>query len=667
MNFPHLLPAPRRVKLRRQHCAEFDSPPLSVSGVSSAVINAVNLICGNLPPFDPPAGAKLSDGLADRIPLFDPGLTDHPLFIPAAEKAARSRPPEIIVQMGQGFAPKFPSIGQPGFDAVEIRQQAYRVTVSNRPRGAKQPAVMIQTETETAVRYALLTLAQILRFNGRKMPGLSIEDAPVFKHRGFMLDVSRDRVPLLSELEKLIDLLASLKYNHFQLYTEHTFAYAGHEEVWHEASPLTAEEVHHLDGYCADRDIVLAANQNCFGHLTRWLKHSRYQSLAETIGEWKFREHLRSGPFSLCPTEPGSLEFVEDLLDQLLPNFTSGLLNVGCDETYDVGQGRSLESVAKEGFFRICWSFVEKIFKASRKRGFRPMFWADLLLRDDAPFDVDIGDAVALVWGYEPHEPWEDWLSKANARRCEVWVCPGTSSWCSITGRSSERSRNLNEAAKAGSENGAVGMLVTEWGDSGHRQQFPLTLAGIAAGAGAAWNAEGVGALSLTASLPVFGDWSETIGPWLETIGDTDYLARRKAGSSSADSNAPIPLTNRTFLFDEMERSRRMDYRPIKRDYLDNARETLETIVPFDESSLDPLTADECRHLMKVARWALDKSYAVRFPEGDIAPVWSRLRAEMLEIIEEHQRLWLARSRPGGLEDSCRCYQALVEDIDLDV
>ena len=41
--------------------------------------------------------------------------------------------------------------------------------------------------------------------------------------------------------------------------------------------------------------------------------------------------------FSLNPTDPRSLEFIEGLYDQLLPCFTSRLFNVGCDETFDIG------------------------------------------------------------------------------------------------------------------------------------------------------------------------------------------------------------------------------------------------------------------------------------------------------------------------------------------
>ena len=62
-----------------------------------------------------------------------------------------------------------------------------------------------------------------------------------------MLDVSRDKVPTLATLKRIVDLLERFGYNQFQLYTEHTFAYSRHRAVWKDASPLTAEEIRELE------------------------------------------------------------------------------------------------------------------------------------------------------------------------------------------------------------------------------------------------------------------------------------------------------------------------------------------------------------------------------------------------------------------------------------
>ncbi len=121
------------------------------------------------------------------------------------------------------------------------------------------------------------------------LPRLRIEDHPDFPVRGWMLDVSRDRVPTRETLAMMLDWMDALRLNHLQLYTEHTFAYREHETVWRDASPITADDVHWLDAACAERGIELCANQNLFGHMARWLSHDAYRSRAEAPEGWKTR------------------------------------------------------------------------------------------------------------------------------------------------------------------------------------------------------------------------------------------------------------------------------------------------------------------------------------------------------------------------------------------
>ncbi|NBN94900.1 MAG: hypothetical protein EBV31_04610 [Verrucomicrobia bacterium] len=89
------------------------------------------------------------------------------------------------------------------------------------------------------VLYGAQTLRQIAEQYPAELPHLEITDSPDLPVRGFMLDVSRTRVPTQSELLALIRALGRLRVNQLQLYVEHTFAFRGHEDAWKDASPLT--------------------------------------------------------------------------------------------------------------------------------------------------------------------------------------------------------------------------------------------------------------------------------------------------------------------------------------------------------------------------------------------------------------------------------------------
>ncbi len=515
-------------------------------------------------------------------------------------------------------------------------------------------------------RHAAATLAQLRIQYGNTLPCLVIDDAPVFAKRGVMLDISRDRVPTMAQLYELVDTLASWKLNHLQLYTEHTFAYVGHDDVWRDASPMTAEEVRALDIYCRARGIELAANQNCFGHLSSWFKHSRYTPLAEITptGTWDFNGLVtRTGGFSLCPSDPRSLALVDDLLGQLLPLFNSSLVNIGCDETFDVGQGRSRYEVSRRGRAAVYLEFVAKVCAVAKKHGKRPQFWADIALEHPEALSELPENLIGLAWGYEPDAPFAKWCDQLRTADREVWVCPGTSCWRSITGRTTERNGNMLAAARDGASHGAAGYLVTVWGDLGHRQQWPITLHALAEGAHRAWSGE-TEYDSRTSSLHGFGDKSLSIGAWLDTIGDVDRHLRIIGGRPTAD-NSPTPLRNSSALFVDSTKSLNDPWIGTLNDW----KQLTQKLGELRPAITDGRWADECYQTWLTARSAAARGL-LRRTGGDsgvmraepevFRPLAQELRDQVLDL---HRKTWLQRSRPGGLDASCAHYQRLIDEL----
>ncbi len=291
----------------------------------------------------------------------------------------------------------------------------------------------------------------------------------MFETRGYMLDISRDRVPTMRTLRLIVDILARYRYNQFQLYTEHTFAYEGHESVWEEADPMTPAEIAKLQAYCEMQGVELVPNQNTFGHMERWLTNPKYNSLAKypkggAVTPWGT---VKKHPTTLDPANPGSLALVEDLLSQLLPNFDSKLVNIGCDETFEIDDPEEY------------LGFLLKVADAARRRGKRPMFWGDIVLRHPELVARLPKDMIALDWGYEGNHPFERDAATLRASGLDFYVCPGTSAWRSLAGRVENMRENLESAEKWGRLYGAKGYLLTDWGDEGHWQPLAASLPGI--------------------------------------------------------------------------------------------------------------------------------------------------------------------------------------------
>ena len=272
--------------------------------------------------------------------------------------------------------------------------QGYRIDI-------EAGRIVLASSDVAGARYASDTLTQILGQCSGKLPRLTIQDWPDFPLRGYMLDISRDRVPTRKTLARIVDLLDLFRINHLQLYTEHTFAYSEHEVVWRDASPITVEDLAWLDNYCRDRSIELSANQNCFGHMGRWLAHPEYKDLAEAPEGWttSWGAHWKAGV--LYP-DSRSFDLVRGLFDELLPCFSSQRVNINCDETFELGKGRSAEAVRERGRGRVYLDFLQRILADLHGRDKEVLFWGDVVRQHpELVGELPRDDTTALVWHYE--------------------------------------------------------------------------------------------------------------------------------------------------------------------------------------------------------------------------------------------------------------------------
>lgn len=108
-----------------------------------------------------------------------------------------------------------------------------------------------------------------------------------------MIDISRNKIPQLETLYRIIDLISDLKFNQLQLYIEGSpFAYESFPQVWELETPLTGEEILLIDAYCRERYIELVPNQNSFGHMEHWLSRPEFNHLAEIPGGFMTPAHF---------------------------------------------------------------------------------------------------------------------------------------------------------------------------------------------------------------------------------------------------------------------------------------------------------------------------------------------------------------------------------------
>jgi hypothetical protein len=303
-----------------------------------------------------------------------------------------------------------------------------------------------------------------------------------------MLDISRGRVPRIETLLGLVDHLADFKINEFQLYIEHTFAYPEYRAVWRDWGALTGGEIRKLDARCRELGIDLVPNQNSFGHMRHWLAYPPLKKLAEVAAPYESDQcQFLRFPSTLAPAHPGTLPFLAGLYDELLRHFSSRFLNVGCDETWDLGRGQSKALCERWGAGSVYFKFLTKIHREVRSRGRRMMFWGDMILQHRELIARLPRGVVALDWGYEAGHPFNAEARLFSRAGLDFYVCPGTSTWMTLVGRHDNALANLKNAAIAGRRHGATGYLVTDWGDGGHPQPLAVSYLPYLAGASLGW------------------------------------------------------------------------------------------------------------------------------------------------------------------------------------
>ena len=356
-----------------------------------------------------------------------------------------------------------------------IKPQGYTLKIDEK--------IVIEYSQASGAFYAFTTLKQLI-LGEQGLMKIEIEDWPEIENRGIMFDVSRGRATTLKLLKDMVDLMAFLKYNQFQLYFDAiVFEYPGLQEFTKGHACYTAEELNELKEYCKERFIELVPNQNSFGHMEKWIQKEKFAHLGIVRDDGK-------NSTTINPLDEGSIKLVDKIFGSLLPFFDSEFINIGCDETFELGQGQTKEACEKYGVGRVYMDYLLKLHKLiTEKYGKTPMFWDDIAMHHPELIPELPKDMVVIEWGYEFDHPYEKHLKLLHDLGLRFYVAPGTSTWNCFGSRSVNMIENLRTCAKAAIKYGCEGYLLTDWGDGGHPQPHACSFGAYVIGAIYGWHA----------------------------------------------------------------------------------------------------------------------------------------------------------------------------------
>lgn len=219
--------------------------------------------------------------------------------------------------------------------------------------------VRIKAATEKGIFYGIQTLRKAMPADVKPgtlvaLPAVRIEDYPRLSYRGTMLDVGRHYFPV-AYLKQFIDLLALHNINTFhwhltedqgwrieiKKYPELTNVGSKRKEtiVNYETKEMdgkpyegyyTQDEVREIVAYAAERYITVIPEIDMPGHMTAAL--ASYPELGCTGGPYEVATQFGVFPEVLCGGNEKTLQFVKDVLTEVMELFPSPYIHIGGDE-----------------------------------------------------------------------------------------------------------------------------------------------------------------------------------------------------------------------------------------------------------------------------------------------------------------------------------------------
>lgn len=245
----------------------------------------------------------------------------------AAKAAADAKPTVLMQKLDNASSP-----------------EAYRLHVTT-------DSIVISAASADAFRYAWQTVEQL---NTRKgIMACDVDDAPAYKWRSLMIDVSRHFFPI-DFLKKQIDVMAQYKFNRLHIHLTDAagwrieikryprltnFAAWRPEALWKDWSNngakytqegtdgayggyYTQEQLRDLVAYASQRGITIVPEIEMPGHSEEVL--TAYPELSCTHEPYKQSD--------FCPGSIATYDFLENVLKEVMDIFPSEYIHVGGDE-----------------------------------------------------------------------------------------------------------------------------------------------------------------------------------------------------------------------------------------------------------------------------------------------------------------------------------------------
>ncbi len=296
-----------------------------------------------------------------------------------------------------------------------------------------------------------------------------------YQYFGVMLDVSRNAVMKVEEVERFIDHLAKMGYNCLELYAEDTYKIEGEPFFGYMRGGYSKEEIRRMDKYAQSRGVELIPCVQTLAHFGTLMKLPKYQEVRDVSD-------------ILLIDEPKTYELIEKIFKTLAECFSSRNVNIGMDEAHMVGLGKYLDQHGYTDRFMLMTKHLNKVVEIAEKYGFTCHMWSDMFFRlqkqgeyrvmnSKIPQKIidNLPEKIELVyWDYysEDIAMYDSMFDSHEDCKREIWFGGGAWSWRGFAPVNGFSMLTMKPAIESVIKHGIDKVFLTMWGDNGKECSF---------------------------------------------------------------------------------------------------------------------------------------------------------------------------------------------------
>lgn len=296
------------------------------------------------------------------------------------------------------------------------------------------------------------------------------QDMP-FRTLGVMYDCSRNSVPTVKTLQKILLKMALMGYNNLMLYTEETYTVESRPEFGHYRGRYSPLELRAVDDFAYALGIELIPCVQALAHLERFLR-------------WPTTASIKDTECILLSGNAQAHALLEEMILSISGCVRSKRIHLGLDEAHGLGLGRCLAINGYRKPEAILTEHLAVVRDICVKHGLRPMMWGDMIFRmniEGADYydpDVVLPEGTAdiipkeyelIYWDYYHTE--EAFYSKYIEEHLKQGIKPlfaaGVCSWIGMVPNLLRTAVTTAQGVRAAKKHALEEMFLCVWKDDG--------------------------------------------------------------------------------------------------------------------------------------------------------------------------------------------------------